>query len=159
MSNQCEGRPVIVLVSIGIHTVSPVIYTPHFFLEMFSLFMYWLLPHRFCLFGFNVACKHLRSYRDGALTNLLPHRNAMPQTRDMAPHPSQYTDTGPTCRCAIQWCGTSQLPTERGMKISRKYRTNRVLNPGPVMCEYITLSARQQRLPYRTAFNICGLSR
>ena len=45
-----------------------------------------------CLFGFNVALKHLRSYHDGAcssgtLTNVLPHRNAMPQTQDMTPHP------------------------------------------------------------------------
>ena len=90
--------------------------------------------------------------------------------------PSQYTNTGPTCGCAIHWCGTShwntQLPilmssirpvreilpcpsihtSERstlctGMlvvsrQLGRKYRTNRVLNPGPVMCEFITLSAR-----------------
>ena len=49
----------------------------------------------FCLFGFNVAFKHLRSYHDGAcfncssgtLTNVLPHRNAVPQTQDIAPHP------------------------------------------------------------------------
>ena len=31
-------------------------------------------------------------------------------------------------------------------KLSRKYRTNRVLNPGPVVCESSTLSARPQRL-------------
>ena len=43
----------------------------------------------------------------GALINVLPHRNAMPQTRDTTPHRSQYTDTGPTCCCAIHWCGTS----------------------------------------------------
>ena len=50
----------------------------------------------------------------GTLTNVLPHRNAMPQTQDMTCHPSQYTDTGPTCRCAIHQCGMShwniQLP-------------------------------------------------
>ena len=34
-------------------------------------------------------------------------------------------------------------------KLSRKYRTNRVLNPGPVVCESSTLSARPQRLPNR----------
>ena len=27
--------------------------------------------------------------------------------RTWHPTPSQYTDTGPTCRCAIHWCGTS----------------------------------------------------
>ena len=32
-------------------------------------------------------------------------------------------------------------------KLGRKYRTNRVLNPGPVVCEFITLSARPQLLP------------
>ena len=34
--------------------------------------------------------------------------------RTWHPTPSQYTDTGPTCRCAIHWCGTlhwkPQLP-------------------------------------------------
>ena len=33
-------------------------------------------------------------------------------------------------------------------KLGRKYRTNRVLNPGHVVCESITLSARLQRLLY-----------
>ena len=32
-------------------------------------------------------------------------------------------------------------------KLGRKYRTNRVLNPGPVVCESMTLSVRPQRLP------------
>ena len=32
-------------------------------------------------------------------------------------------------------------------KLSRKYRTNRVLNPGPVVCKSSMLSARPQRLP------------
>ena len=31
--------------------------------------------------------------------------------------------------------------------LGRKYRTNRLLNPVPVMCESITLSARPQLLP------------
>ena len=35
-------------------------------------------------------------------------------------------------------------------KLSRKYRTNRVLNPGPVVCESSTLSARPQRLQIPT---------
>ena len=100
--------------------------------------------------------------------------------RTWHPTPSQYTDTGPTCCCAIYWCGTShwntQLPIlmswvrpnretlprssththQRKLNLmlswwsSRKYRTNRVLNPGPVVCESITLSARPQRLPVHT---------
>ena len=32
-------------------------------------------------------------------------------------------------------------------KLNRKYRANRVLNPGPVVCESSTLSARPQLLP------------
>ena len=32
-------------------------------------------------------------------------------------------------------------------KLGRKYRTNLVLNPEPVVCESITLSARPQRPP------------
>ena len=91
------------------------------------------------------------------------------------PTPSHYTDTGPTCRCAIHWCGTShwntQLPilmswvrsdreilpppfhsqldavmVQVSRKLCRKYRTNQVLNPGPVVCEPITLPAGPQVL-------------
>ena len=32
--------------------------------------------------------------------------------RTWHPTPSQYTDTGPTCRCAIHWCGTSHWNTQ-----------------------------------------------
>ena len=34
-------------------------------------------------------------------------------------------------------------------KLSRKYRTNRVSNPGPVVCESSTISTRPQRLSLR----------
>ena len=54
----------------------------------------------FYLLGFNVAFKHLRSYRDGAytcssgiLTNVLPHRNAMQQTQGMTPPPRHSIQT------------------------------------------------------------------
>ena len=106
----------------------------------------------------------------------------MPCGRDRIWHPtqSQYTVTGPTCRCAIHWCGTShwntQLPilmswvrpdreiflrpsthtSERdavkviiSWKLGRKYRTNWVLNPWPMLWEAITLSARPLRLQKR----------
>ena len=46
----------------------------------------------------------LSSCSSGTLTNMLPHRNATPQTQqtyDMTPHPSENTDTGPTCHSAI----------------------------------------------------------
>ena len=45
------------------------------------------------LFVFNVAFKHLGhimtvpACSSGTLTNVLPHRNAMPQTQDTTPHP------------------------------------------------------------------------
>ena len=32
--------------------------------------------------------------------------------RTWHPTPSQYTDTGPTCRCAIHWCRTSHWYTQ-----------------------------------------------
>ena len=47
----------------------------------------------------------------GALTNVLPNRNAMPQTQDMPSIPSQYTNMGPTC-CVINRCGTSHWNTQ-----------------------------------------------
>ena len=61
----------------------------------------------FCLFGFNVVLKHLRSYHDGArLEQWYFDQCAATQechaadTGHDTPTPSQYTDTGPTCRCA-----------------------------------------------------------
>ena len=113
--------------------------------------------------------------------------------RTWHPTPSQYTDTGPTCRCAIRWCGTSHWNTQlpilmsclswksfpdlphttanaqldavmvvNSWKFSRKYYTNQVLNPGPVVCESITLSARPQRHPWQgynpVSWSICCLS-
>ena len=73
--------------------------------QMVLLSKEWTVGLFVCL-GFNVAFKHLSLYRDSAypcssgrptLINVLLHRNAMPQTQDMAPqHPtsSQYADTG-----------------------------------------------------------------
>ena len=42
-----------------------------------------------CVFGFNVALKtsEVISRRHLLVTVVLPHRNAMPQTQDMTPHP------------------------------------------------------------------------
>ena len=39
------------------------------------------------------------------LTNVLPHRNTMPQTHDRTPTPSQYTDTGAdlSLRYPLMW--------------------------------------------------------
>ena len=75
--------------------------------NVWTIWLWSIIEESACLFGFNVTFKHLRTYRDGAclkqwyLTNELAHINAMPQTQDMTPTPSQYTDTGPTCRCVI----------------------------------------------------------
>ena len=68
----------------------------------------------------------------GTLTNVLPHWNAMPQTQDTTPHPtpSQYTDTGPTCRCAIHWCGTSHWNTQLPILMSW-VRPDREILPRP----------------------------
>ena len=117
----------------------------------------------------------------GTLTNVLPHRNAMPQTQDMKPNPvTVYRQGADLSLCyPLMWNDTQEytathvnvlgetstgksfpdLPhtpansqldavmVVNSWKLSRKYRTNRVLNPGPVVCESITLSARPQRLP------------
>ena len=56
--------------------------------------------------------------RNGTLTNVLPHWYAMPQTQDTTPTSSQYTDTWPTCRCAIHWCGTLHWKTQLPVLIS-----------------------------------------
>ena len=115
----------------------------------------------------------------GTLTNVLPHRNAMPQTHGMTPHPvTVYIHGADLSIDPLMWNVTLEYtathfnvlgearpgnpsPTfhtpanaqldavmvVNSRKLSRKYRTNRVLNPGPVVCESITLSARPQRLP------------
>ena len=90
-----------------------------------------------CLFRLNVAFKHLRSYRDGiaayssgTLTNVLSQRNAMLQTQNMTPTSPQYTDTGPTCRCAIHWCGTSHRNTQLPILMSW-VRPDREILPQP----------------------------
>ena len=116
----------------------------------------------------------------GTLTNVLPHRNAMPQTQDTTPHPvTVYRHGANLSLCypsmwnvTLEYTAThfnvlgetrpgNPSPTfhtpanvqldavmvVNSRKLSRKYRTNRVLNPGPVVCESSTLSARPQRLP------------
>ena len=132
------------------------------------------------LFGFNVALT-VPVCSSGTLTNVLPHRNAMPQTRDMTPHPVtvyrhgadlslcypfmwnvtlEYTAThvivlggtrpgnaSPTFHIHQRTPQLDAVMVVNSRKLSRKFRTNRVLNPGPVVCESSTLSARPQRLP------------
>ena len=47
---------------------------------------------------------HITIDSSGTLTNMLPHRNVMPQTQDMTPTTSHYTDTETS-----HWI-TTQLP-------------------------------------------------
>ena len=114
----------------------------------------------------------------GTLTNVLPHRHAMPQTQDMTPHSIQTRGLPVAVLSIIDverhagihsypflmswWDPTGKsfhdLPhtpanAQRdavmvviSRKLGRKYRTIRVLNAGPVVCESITLSAHPQRL-------------
>ena len=58
--------------------------------------------------------------------------------REIIPRPSTHTPANAQLDAAI---------VVNSRKLNRKYRTNRVLNPGPVVCESSTLSARPQRLP------------
>ena len=66
----------------------------------------------------------------GTLTNVLPHRNAMPQTQDMTPHPVTVYRQGPTCHCAIHWCGTSHWNTQLPILMSW-VRPDREILPRP----------------------------
>ena len=61
----------------------------------------------------------------GTLTNVLPHRNAMLQTQDMTPTPSQNTDGRP-----IHWCGTSHCSTQFPILMSW-VRTDQEILPRP----------------------------
>ena len=67
-----------------------------------------------CLFGFNVALKHLRSLLVAVVLWPKCCHTEMPCRRHRTRHPtpSQYTDTGPTFRCAIHWYGTSHWNTQ-----------------------------------------------
>ena len=99
------------------------------------------------------------------LTNVLPQRNAMPQTQDTTLHTvTVYRHGADLSLCyPLMWNVTleytathfphiSERSTDSGVevvsrKLGRKYRTNLVLNPGPVVCESITPSAGPQLLP------------
>ena len=50
--------------------------------------------------------------------------------RTRHPTPSQYTDTGPTCRCAIHRCGTSHWNTQLPILMSW-VRPDREILPRP----------------------------
>ena len=56
----------------------------------------------------------------------------MPCLRHRTRHPtlSQYTDTGPTCCCAIHWCGTSHWNTQLPILMSW-VRPDREILPRP----------------------------
>ena len=114
------------------------------------------------------------------LTNVLPHRDVMPQTQDITPHPvtvciqtrprhvavlsidlERHThfnvlgktrpgNPSPTFHTHQRTLNFMILihadMVVVSRKLGRKCRTNQVLNPGPVVCEYITLSARPRLL-------------
>ena len=117
----------------------------------------------------------------GTLTKVLPHRNAMPQTQNMAPHPvtvNRHRANLSLCyplmwNVTLEYTAThfNVLGTGKSFpdlphtpanahlydavmvvvsgKLGIEYRTNPVLNSGPVACESITLSARPQLLPWK----------
>ena len=110
----------------------------------------------------------------GTLTNVLPHRNTMPQTQGMTPDPVTVYRHGADLSLCL---GNTRLPILMSWirpnweilpdlphtpanaqlndavmvvairKLGRKYPSNRVLNLGPVVCKSITLSAHPQQLP------------
>ena len=76
------------------------------------------------------------------------HFNVLGQTRPGNTSLTFHTPANP------QLCDTDMVVVS--WKLGRNYRTNRVLNPGAVVCESITLSARPQPLPsiYEEDLNI-----
>ena len=99
-------------------------YDPVWYIPDAAITMRWTAPCdwqytgrlRICLIvvclGFNVwgHIATMPACSSGTLTNVLPLRNAMPQTQNMTPHP--VTDKGPACRCAIHWWGMSHWNTQ-----------------------------------------------
>ena len=104
----------------------------------------------------------------GTFPNVLPHRNAMPQTQDMTSHPvTVYRHGADLSLCnplvwnvTLEYTATyftvlgetrpgnpsATFRTHQQMvvisrKLGRKNCTNWVLNKGPLVCESITLSA------------------
>ena len=78
-----------------------------------------LLRSNVCFFGLNVTYKTSEVIWQQCLlvaVVLWPMccHTGMPcrRHRTWHPTPSQYTDTRPTCHCAIHWCGTSHWNTE-----------------------------------------------
>ena len=54
-----------------------------------STFVCWgLMPYRFSLLAVKLHIATEPASSSGSLTNVLPHRNAMPQTWDTTPHPT-----------------------------------------------------------------------
>ena len=95
-----------------------------------------------CLFGFNIAFTHLRSYStvptcsSGTLTNVLPHRNAMPQTQDMTPHPvTVYRHRADLSLSivVVRHTGITQLPI-----LMSRVRPNRERVKGAAILPYST---------------------
>ena len=86
--------------------------------------------------GVNVAFKHLRSYHDGACflqwyfdqCAATQKCHAADTGHDTPPRHS--IDTGPTCRCAIHWCGMSHWNTQLPILMSW-VRPDREILPWP----------------------------
>ena len=91
-----------------------------------------------CLFiWFNVAFKHLMW--NFTMEYTATHFNVLGKTRRGNPSPTFHTHTSER--------STSSVMVVVSRKLGRKYRTHRVLNTGPVVCESITLSTDPQLLP------------
>ena len=119
------------------------------------------------MFWFSVDFKQITmvpACSSGSLTNVLPLRNAMPQTQDTTHHPvTVYRHRADLSCYPLMWNVTLEYTTTHfnvlgktrpgnpsptfhthqpngdvmvvvSRKLSRKYRANRVLNPGPVVC-------------------------
>ena len=89
-----------------------------------------------CLFGFNVAFLNIGGHvktvpvcSSGTLTNVLPHRNAMPQTQDMTPHPvTVYRHVAVLSLCYPLMCNVTLEYTATHFTVLGKTRS---ANPSP----------------------------
>ena len=88
----------------------------------------------------------------GTLTNVLPHRNVMPQTENMIPPNRSIQRQGQPDMLYIDvkcYFGQTQLYDAFRLVVSQKLSrsiVSTILNPVPVVCKSITLSAHPQLL-------------
>ena len=119
--------------------------------------------------------KHLRSYRDGSYLKLwcfdecaATQKSHAADTKHDTPPCHSIQTQGDLSLCYPSLTLHTHTPAnaqlyDAGMvvvsrKLGRKYRTNQVLNPGPVVCKSLSISAHPQLLheqSFLTRIRVC----